>query len=91
MTVVRLDPAENLIGKGPSPGTPPRLYVAAGTVVQNVSVRPAGGCAVSVMVELDGDRDLLLYPDFHQLFFYGDYERELLDYSKLFGIQGAAV
>jgi hypothetical protein len=91
VTVARLDPAEHLIAKGEPPGTPPRLYVAAGTVVANMSVPPDGGCAVSVMVRLDGERDLLAYPDFHQLFFYGDYEKEILDYCKLFGIQGAAV
>jgi len=91
VTVARLDPAEHLIAKGEPPGTSPRLYVSAGTVVENMSVRPAGGCAVSVMVRLDGERELLAYPDFHQLFFYGDYERELLDYCKLFGIQAAAV
>ncbi|MHC4647773.1 MAG: hypothetical protein ACYTBJ_20100 [Planctomycetota bacterium] len=91
VTVAKLDPAEHPIGRGEPPGTPPRLYVSAGTVVENVSVRPAGGCVVSVMVRLDGERDLLAYPDFHQLLFYGDYERDLLDYCKLFGIQGAAV
>ena len=91
VTVARLETAEHLIAKGEPPGTSPRLYVSAGTVVENVSVRPAGGCAVSVMVRLDGERDLLAYPDFHQLLFYGDYERQLLDYCKLFGIQGAAV
>ncbi|MHC4528940.1 MAG: hypothetical protein ACYS29_13775, partial [Planctomycetota bacterium] len=91
VTAAKLDPAEHLIAKGEPPGTAPRLYVSAGTVLENVSVRPAGGCVVSVMVKLDGERDLHAYPDFHQLFFYGDYERELLDYCKLFGIQGAAV
>jgi hypothetical protein len=43
------------------------------------------------MVRLDGQRDLLAYPGFRQLLFYGDYERQLLDYCKLFGIEGAAV
>ncbi|MHC4497454.1 MAG: hypothetical protein ACYSYM_16705 [Planctomycetota bacterium] len=91
VTMAKLDPAEQLIAKGEPPGTPPRLYVSAGTVVENVSVRPAGGCAVSVMVRLDGERDLLAYPDFHQLLFYGDYKGEFLEYCRLFGIQGAAV
>ena len=86
MTVAKLDPAEHLIAKGELPGTLPRLYVSAGTVVENVSDLPTGGCAVSVMVRLDGERDLLAYPDFHQIFFYGDYEREFLEYCKLFGI-----
>jgi L-fucose isomerase-like protein len=77
VTVARLD-----IGKGP------RLYVSTGTVVENLSV---GGSAVSVMVKLDGQRDLLAYPNDRQLFFYGDYPKELLEYCKLFGIQGAAL
>jgi len=91
VTVAKLDTAEKLIAKGELPGTSPRLYVSAGTVVENVSVRPAGGCAVSVMVRLDGQRDLDAYPDFHQLLFYGDCTRELLEYCKLFGIQAAAL
>ncbi|UCD57778.1 MAG: hypothetical protein JSV16_01325 [Candidatus Hydrogenedentota bacterium] len=91
VTVAKLDTAEQLTAKGKPPGTSPRLYVSAGTVVENVSVRPAGNCAVSVMVRLDGERDLLAYPDFHQLFFYGDYKRELLEYCKLFAIQTVAV
>jgi hypothetical protein len=39
------------------------------------------------MVELDGSPDLLDYPGFHQLFFYGDFKRELRQYCRLFGIQ----
>ncbi|MHC4623715.1 MAG: hypothetical protein ACYS4W_07415 [Planctomycetota bacterium] len=91
VTVAKLHPTEQLVAKGEPSGTSPRLYVSGGTVVENVSVRPASGCAVSVMVRLDGERDLLAYPDFHELFFYGDYKTELLEYCKLFGIQGAAV
>ncbi len=65
----------------------PQLVIGTGTVVDNVSVPPAGGCVVSVMVKLDTQPDLLAYPGFHQLFFYGDYKKELLAYCKLFGIQ----
>ena len=91
VTVARLGPAEQLIAKGEPPGTPPRLYVAAGTVVENASVRPGGRSAASVTLRLDGERDLHAYPDFQQLFFYGDYKRDLLEYCKLFRIQVAAV
>jgi hypothetical protein len=65
----------------------PQMVISAGKVVENVSVPPAGGCVVSVMVELDGSPDLLDYPGFHQLFFYGDFKRELRQYCRLFGIQ----
>ena len=45
------------------------MLISTGQVVDNVSVPPAGGCVVSVMVELDGVSSLLDYPGFHQLFF----------------------
>lgn len=65
----------------------PQMVVGTGTVVDNVAVPPAGGCVVSVMVKLDTQPDLLSYPGFHQLFFYGDFKKELLGYCKLFGVQ----
>lgn len=64
----------------------PPMVISAGKVVENISVPPAGGCVVSVMVQLDGVTDLLGYPGFHQIFFYGDYKRELAAYCKLAGI-----
>jgi hypothetical protein len=71
----------------PSQSNPaPQMLIGSGTVTDNVSVPPAGGCVVSVMVELDNDPDLLSYPGFHQIFFYGDYRRELAAYCKLFGL-----
>jgi len=67
-------------------GSEPQMIVSTGTVVDNVAVPPAGGCVVSVMVELDGVDDYLTYPGFHQIFFYGEYKRELKNYCKLFDI-----
>jgi hypothetical protein len=64
----------------------PPMVISAGKVVENVSVPPAGGCVVSVMVQLDGVTDLLDYPGFHQIFFYGDHKRDLAAYCKLAGI-----
>lgn len=69
----------------------PRMVISAGTVKANVAVPPAGGCVVSVMVELDGVRDLLNYPGFHQVFFYGDHKRDLEAYCRLYGIQPLVV
>ncbi len=65
----------------------PRIIVSAGTVADNVAVPPSGGCVVSVRVRLDGVNELLDYPGFHQIFFYGDYKKELAAYAKLFGIE----
>jgi hypothetical protein len=67
-------------------GQPTQMVISAGTVIDNVSVPPAGGCVVSVRVELDGVTELLDYPGFHQLFFYGDYKRQLAAYCQLTGI-----
>lgn len=66
---------------------PPELLISTGTVVENVSVPPSGGCVVSVMAKLDGSRELLDFPGFHQLFFYGDYKKELVAYARLFGLR----
>ena len=71
----------------PDSEAPPQMIISAGTVVGNVPVPPAGGCVVSVMAKLDTQPDLLAYPGFHQLFFYGDFKKELLAYCRLFGIQ----
>jgi hypothetical protein len=43
------------------------------------------------MVELDGVTDLLAYPGFHQIFFYGDFKRELESYCRLFGLEPVVV
>jgi hypothetical protein len=69
----------------------PQMIISTGTVVENVSVPPAGGCVVSVMVELDDVVDYLSYPGFHQIFFYGDYRKELQNYCKLFDIEPLVV
>ncbi|MEW6236035.1 MAG: hypothetical protein AB1656_11660 [Candidatus Omnitrophota bacterium] len=69
----------------------PQMIVSCGEVVENVSVPPAGGCVVSVMVKLDGVTDVLNYPGFHQIFFYGDYKKELKAYCQLYGIEPMVV
>jgi hypothetical protein len=65
----------------------PRLVIGTGAVVENVPVPPHGGCVVSVMLKLDTQPDLLSYPGFHQLFFYGDFKQELTAFAKLFRVQ----
>jgi hypothetical protein len=68
-----------------------QLIASAGKVVENVSVPPAGGCVVSVAVKLDGEPELLDYPGFHQVFFYGDHKRDLAAYARLYGMEALLV
>jgi len=70
---------------------PPKMIISAGEVLENVSVPPAGGCVVSVMVKFDGVSDVLAYPGFHQIFFYGDFKRELTQFCRLFKIEPMVV
>jgi L-fucose isomerase-like protein len=69
----------------------PQMLISTGTVVDNIPVPPAGGCVVSVMVKLDTQPELLTYPGFHQIFFYGEYRKELVAYCRLFGLQPVVV
>jgi len=70
----------------PASAQPPQaeLIISAGKVVENVQVPPAGGCVISVMVKFDNVEDVLAYPGFHQIFFYGHYKRHLVDFCRLF-------
>jgi len=68
------------------PGSPSKMLIAAGRVVENVQVPPAGGCVVSVMVEFDDAKNVLTWPGFHQVWFYGDYKDDLVDFCRLAGI-----
>ncbi len=68
-----------------------KMVISSGEVADNVQVPPSGGCVISVAVKLDGVRDLLDYPGFHQIFFYGDYRKELRDFCRLFRIEPVVV
>lgn len=67
------------------------LLISAGKVVENMSVPPSGGCVVSVKVKFDDDQNVLSYPGFHQLFFYGNYKNELEDFCKLYNFNPVIV
>jgi hypothetical protein len=69
----------------------PQLIASAGKVVENIAAPPAGGCVVSVAVKLDGDPELLDYPGFHQVFFYGDHKKDLAAFARLFRIEPVLV
>jgi len=40
---------------------------------------------------LDTEPDLLKYPGFHQIFFYGDFKKELVGFCHLFNIEPVVV
>ena len=76
------------------PGTdaePTRVLVDEGTVLENVSSPPSGGCVVSVMVKFDSRGDVLAYPGFHQVFFYGEHKKAVVQFCRLFGLEPAVV
>lgn len=70
---------------------PTTLIISSGRVLENMKVPPAGGCVISVMVKFDGVNDVLTYPGFHQLFFYGNYRQQLVDFCRLFKLQPQVV
>ena len=68
-----------------------KMLISEGTVVDNVSVPPAGGCVVSVKVKFDGDQDVLTFPGFHQLFFYGEFKDHLKEFCQLYDFEAEVV
>lgn len=68
-----------------------QMLISAGTVVENMSAPPSGGCVVSVKVKFDNTREVLDYPGFHQLFFYGDFKKELEDFCQLSGFEAKII
>ncbi|MBN1846663.1 MAG: hypothetical protein JW810_13340 [Sedimentisphaerales bacterium] len=65
--------------------------ISAGTVVGNMDVPPSGGCVVSVKVRFDGGQEVLTFPGFHQIFFYGDYQDQLKDFCQLVNLEATIV
>jgi len=78
----RVTSIDLLPGKGQEPST---VLVSAGTVMENKQVPPSGGCVVSVKVKFDGGQEVLSFPGFHQIFFYGDYKEQVRDFCQLCG------
>ncbi len=70
---------------------PTRMLISTGNVLENIAVPPAGGCVVSVMVKFDRAAEVLAFPGFHQLFCYGDYQRELVQFCRLMKIEPVVV
>lgn len=75
----------------PKSRTRSQMLISTGTVVENMGVPPSGGCVVSVKVKFDGGHEVLTFPGFHQLFFYGDYKHELEDFCQLCNFEAKIV
>ena len=60
-----------------------QVLISVGTVVDNMEVPPSGGCVVSVKVKFDSGQEVLSFPGFHQIFFYGDYGHQMRDFCQL--------
>ena len=84
----RVTSIDLLPGSGQTPTT---VLVSAGTVVENEEVPPSGGCVVSVKVKFDGGQEVLSFPGFHQIFFYGDYKEQVRDFCQLCGFTAQVV
>jgi len=68
-----------------------QLLFSTGSVVDNLSVPPSGGCVVSVKYKMDSGQDVLSFPGMHQLFFYGDYKKELKGFCQLYNFDAKIV
>ena len=77
----------DVLGGNEAAGRRTKLLISAGTVLDNIDVPPSGGCVVSVRVKFDGDYPVLSFPGFHQIFFYGDYKKQLTKFCQLFNLE----
>jgi hypothetical protein len=73
------------------PGSPSKLEVATGEVIDQLSVPPHGGCVISVNVKFDGVERVRDFPGFHQVWFYGDYGDELEEFAQLSGFDSERI
>lgn len=88
VTNIDLLPASESGGGKDGPST---VLISVGTVVDNMEVPPSGGCVVSVKVRFDGGQEVLSFPGFHQIFFYGDYKEQMKDFCQLCGFKAQVV
>ena len=70
-------------------GGPESMLIYTGTVVGNMDTPPAGGCRTDVIVEMKNLPDARDIQGFHQVLFYGDFERELRCYCQMYNIKQA--
>ena len=63
------------------------LILDTGTVVSNVQTPPAGGCRTNFEVLMDRVEDARDVVGFHQVVFYGNHRRQVMDFCQLYGIK----
>ena len=66
---------------------PGKMILGQGTVLRNFDTPPAGGCRTSVELEIDGPPDTRDTKGFHQLFIYGQHQRDFVAYGQMYGIE----
>ncbi len=91
VTCVDILPALNEDAERIPAGGRSEALISVGSVIGNIDVPPSGGCVVSVKVKFDSHQDVLSFPGFHQLFFYGDYGQQMKDFCRLNGLEARVV
>ena len=91
VTCVDLLLASSEDAEGSPAGGRSEALISVGSVLGNMEVPPSGGCVVSVKVKFDSHQDVLSFPGFHQLFFYGDYGEQMKDFCRLNGLKARVV
>ena len=66
---------------------PDNIILGTGRLVSNIPQPPCSCCRTAVEIELDGMADSRDTKGFHQLFIYGNLERQFKAYCKLAGIK----
>jgi hypothetical protein len=91
VTCFDLLPASSEDAEGAPAGGHSEALISVGSVLGNMEVPPSGGCVVSVKVKFDSHQDVLSFPGFHQLFFYGDCGEQMKDFCQLNGLKARVV
>jgi hypothetical protein len=91
VTCIDILPALSEEAEGSPAGGRSEALISVGSVIGNMEVPPSGGCVVSVKVKFDSPQDVLSFPGFHQLFFYGDYGEQMKDFCRLNGLKARIV
>ena len=91
VTCLDILPAVSGDAEGSTEGGTSEVLISVGSVLGNMEVPPSGGCVVSVKVKFDSHQEVLSFPGFHQLFFYGDYGEQLKDFCQLNGLKARVV
>jgi hypothetical protein len=91
ITCLDLLPGSSENANGASAESRSEALISVGSVLGNMEVPPSGGCVVSVKVKFDSHQNVLSFPGFHQLFFYGDYGEQMKDFCRLNGLKARVV